>query len=186
MKIEIEIGEGNVGQSVQEILATLGTEERKTVAREVMMKWLANTLHSDEREIKEREVVARIQKDNQSSSYNRNDTPAEIRNGYQFKDAMRSWKSSRDVLVEQVGVEITLYYKDHVKAIVEGDPTLQGIREKIGQLILEQFPKMVHDALIAWFTAHMQTVLEGAARASLQIPQIEEFQKKLIEKLGGH
>jgi hypothetical protein len=186
MKIEIEIGEGNVGQSVQEILATLGAEERKTLAREVMMKWLANTLHSDEREVKEREVVARIQKENQSSFYNKDETPGQIRGGYKFQEAMRGWKSSRDVLVEQVGAEITLYYKDHVKSIVEGDPTLQQMREKIGKLVLEQYPKMVHDALIAWFTSHMQTVLEGAARASIQIPQIEEFQKKLIEKLGGH
>lgn len=186
MKIEIEIGEGNVGQSVQEILDTLGPEERKAMAKEVMVKWLADTLHLNEREIKERDVVARIQKENQASSYSRDETPGSIRSGYKFKDAMSGWKSSRDVLVDQVGAEITRYYQDQVKAIVEGDPTLQGMREKIGQLVLEQFPKMVHDALIAWFTSHMQTVLEGAARASLQIPEIQKFQQDLIQKLGSH
>lgn len=186
MKIEIEIGEGNVGQSVQEILSTLGAEERKVLAREVMLKWLAETLHSDERGIKEQEVIARIQKENQTSSYSRDETPGQIRGGYKFQDAMRGWKSSRDVLVELFSAEITRYYQEQVKAVVEGDPILQGIREKIGQLVLEQFPKMVHDAVIAWFTSHMQTVLEGAARANLQIPEIDKFRQELAQRLGTH
>jgi len=186
MKIEIEIGEGNVGKSVEDILATLGPEERKAMAKEVMVKWLADTLHLNEREIKEREVVARLQAENQSSSYIREETPGQIRSGYKFQDAMRGWKSSRDVLVDKVGAEITRYYQEQVKALVEGDPTLQGMREKIGQIVVEQFPKMVHDALIAWFTSHMQTVLEGAVKASLQIPDIQKFQQDLVQRLGAH
>lgn len=184
MKIEIEIGEGQVGQSVHEILATLGPDDRKAVAREVIIKWLADTLHTNEREVKESEVIARIQRDNQSSHYERNDTVGQIRGGYKFQEQMRGWKSSRDVLVEKVGAEITDYYKEQVKAVVEGDPTLQRMREEVGKLVVELFPKMVHDAVTAWFGIHIETIVRGAMQASLQLPEITKFQEQVAQRLG--
>jgi hypothetical protein len=184
MKIEIEVGEGNIGQSVQDILQTLGPDERKILASEVMAKWLADTLHSDERGVKESEVIARIQGENKSSQYSRNDTVAEIRGGYKFQDQMRGWKSSRDVLVEKVGAEVATYYKEQVKQLVEGDPTLLRMREEVGKIVVELFPKMVHDAVVAWFSGHIETVVQGAMRASTQLPEIAKFQEQVAQRLG--
>lgn len=184
MKIEIEIGEGQVGQSVQDILATLGPDDRKAMAREVMTKWLADTLHADERQVRESEVIAKIQHDNKSSNYDRNDTVEQIRSGYKFRDMMGTFKSSRDVLVGQVGAEVINYYKDHVKAMVEGDPTLQRMRDEVGKLVVELFPKMVHDAVTAWFGIHIETIVRGAIQASLQLPEISKFQQEVAQRLG--
>lgn len=184
MKIEIEIAGGTIGQSVQEILATLGPDDRKALAREVIAKWLADTLHTNEREVKENEVVAMIQRENQSSHYERKETVGQTRGGYKFQEQMRGWKSSRDVLVEKVGAEITNYYKEQVKAVVEGDPTLQRMRDEVGKLVVELFPKMVHDAVTAWFGIHIETIVRGAMQASLQLPEISKFQEQVAQRLG--
>jgi hypothetical protein len=184
MKIEIEIGDGNVGQSVQEILATLGSDDRKALAREVITKWLADTLHTNEREVKESEVIAKIQTNNQSSSYKRDETVSEIRTSYAFRELMNTWKSSRDIMVGQIGAEVANYYKEQVKAVVEGDPTLQRMREEVGKLVVELFPKMVHDAVTAWFGIHIETIVRGAMQASIQLPEISKFQEQVAQRLG--
>lgn len=179
MKLELEVDEGSVGKTVEEILKSLTPEKKLEVAREVAKEWLANNIHKNERQLHEKTVIDKIRQEN----YWRDKPENDIRNSHAFDSGMREFQSSRDIMVKAISQEVTNYYKELVRELVEKDPVFLAMREEVGKVVKESFPKMVHDALLHWFAGQMNVVMGDAQSALRQIPQLTEFQNKLAERL---
>lgn len=179
MKVQIEVDESAVGKTVEEILKNLPAEKQQEIAREVMKQWLDQNIHTNERALHEKEVIAKIRQD----SYWRDKSEADIRTCHSFGNAMSAFRSSKEIMVKAISDEVISYYKEMVKDLVEKDPVLAAMREQVAQVVRESYPKMVHDALLHWFSGRMNAVMDETQNALRQIPDITSFQNKLADRL---
>lgn len=179
MKLELEIDEGSVGKTVEEILKSLAPEKKLEVAREVMKEWIANNIHKNERELQAKAVIEKMRQE----GYWRDKSENDIRGSHQFDTAMREFRSSKDIMVKTISDEVTRYYERLVKELVEQDPVFLAMREEVGKVVRESFPKMVHDAMLHWFSGGMSEVMGNMRSALQQIPEMGAFQNKLAQRL---
>lgn len=179
MKVQIDVDEGAVGKTVEEILKNLPAEKQQELAREVMKEWLAENIHKNERGLHEKEVLAKLRQD----PYWGSKSEEAIRASHSFETAMREFRSSRDIMVKAISDQVITYYKEMVKDLVEKDPVLAAMREQVASVVRESYPKMVHDALLHWFSGRMNAVMDETQNALRQIPDITSFQNKLAERL---
>lgn len=183
MKISIDVDEGMVGKSVEDILKGLAPEERTKIAEEIMKEWLVTTFHDSERAVKEKQVIDQLRKDDQWNNL-KGKTDDQIRSDYDMRRKMEGWKSSREIMIATITQQMATAYKDYVKEIVENDPSFKTMKEEVAKIVRESFPKMVHDAMIAWFAEQMGTVMKGVHDSMVQIPQLATFQQELATRLG--
>lgn len=181
MKISIDVDEGMVGKSVEDILQNVTPEQKNVIAQEIMKEWLKTTFVDHQRKVREQEVLKEVRN---ASSYNRTKTDAELLSDWSFQNAMKDWKSSKQVMIETITRQMADAYKEYVKDLVENDPAFKAMKEEVGKIVRESFPKMVHDAMIVWFSGQMEAVMQGVHAASVQIPQLTKFQEDMAKRLA--
>jgi hypothetical protein len=181
MKIEIEVPEGEVGKSVQEILKSLDFSARRDLARQVMADYLRTALSKDERSIFEKELCQRLR---QTQDYYRNKDDGDIKNCYEFKDEMKRWKSSHERMVEDLTCEVVEHYKSQVSNVVQHEPKVQLILNEVLNIVRENLPKMIHDAVASWFLANIETILKGVGNASMALGNLDDFKKQVSDRLS--
>src|SRR5262245_41369014 len=182
MKISIDVDEGMVGKSVEDILKGLNPDQRTRIAQEIMKEWLATTFQDSERAVKEKQVIDQLRKDDRWNSY-KDKSDNQIRSDYSMSRAMEGWKSTREIMIETITREVTKTYQDYVKELIATDPSLVVMKNEVAKVVTESFPKMVHDAMIAWFAKQIGTVMEGVNTSMAQIPQLAKFQEELANRL---
>lgn len=182
MKIELEIPEGDVGKSVQEILKNLAWDQKRELCRQVMLEWLSSGIHQNERSLREKDLVEEIRK-SESYYYNRSD--ADIRDSYSFKEKMKVWRSSHEIFVQQTSEEAIRFYKEQVREVIERDPHIQAARHEVAQIVKENFPKMIHDALMEWFGSNISGIIQGATAGLRQIPDQQGFNNEIATRLSS-
>jgi len=182
MKIELEIPEGDVGKSVQEILKNLTWDQKKELSRQVMLEWLSSGIHVNERALKEREFIEEIRK---TSDYHHNKSDSDIRDSWQFKEGMKAWRSSHETFVKQVSEETARFYKEQVREVIERDPAILAVRHEVAQIVKENLPKMIHDALMEWFGANIGAIIQGATVGLRQIPDQQGFINDVASRLSA-
>jgi hypothetical protein len=181
MKIEIEVPEGDVGKSVQEILKNLGWDQKRELCRQIMLEWLSSGIHVNERALHEKDLIEEIRK---TEDYYRNKSDADIRESYGFKEKMRSWRSSHEIFVQQTSEEAIRFYKEQVRDIVERDPAIKAMRHEVAQIVKESFPKMLHDAVMESFASNVAVIVQGAMGALRQIPDVQGFTTDVASRLS--
>lgn len=181
MKISIEVDEGSVGKSIEDVLKGLTPEQKTGVAKEVMLRWLETNFQEKERSARESAVVQEIQS---KVSYYGSKNDSDIRNSWDFREAMKDWRSSGDLLVQTIAKDVIQDYKALVHDLIDKDPSFQAMREDVLKIIRESFPKMVHDAMVAWFAGHMGKMMEGVQQALAHLPQIDQFQQQVADRLN--
>ena len=180
MKIEIEVNPGEVGKSLKDILDTLPAPDRLELARKAMEAWLRSP-NDIERKAKEQAEVERIMK---KDSWGRKESEAEIRGGYEFRNAMQGWKSTKEQMVEMITQEITANYKAQVKAVIESDPKILAMKEEVIKIVKETFPTMVHEAMVAFMATNMNTMLNSAMGVEQVNQQVNSLQSAVAQRLN--
>ena len=181
MKIQLEVPEGEVGKSVLEIFNALGHAERRDLARQVMADWLKSAMSTNERALREKEVIEEIKK---KESHYRDKCDADVRDGYRFKEIMQSWRSGHERLVKEVSDELVQHAKEQARDVVRNDPKVTALMHEVVQIVKDALPKMIHDAMMVWFLEHMATVLAGVAQSSSALGNLDEFKRGVSDRLG--
>jgi len=181
MKIEIEIPEGDVGKSVQDILKNLGWDQKRELCRQVMLEWLSSNIHKSERDLHEKEVIEDMRK---SETWYHGKTDKEIRDSHTFTERMRAWRSSHEIFVKETSEAAIRFYKEQVREVVERDPAIQAMRHEVAQIVKETFPKMMHDAILEWFGKSVGEVLQGAMGALRQVQDFPGFHQDVATRLS--
>lgn len=176
MKIELEVDPKDLTKSLKEILDTLPPEQRQELAKKTMEAWL-KAPYDIERKVKEREVVERLKG---KRNYGRPETEEEIRSGYDFRNEMQGWRSTKDQMVETITREIADQYKTAVREVLAQDPKIQAMKEEVTAIVKETFPRIFHEAMVAWTASNIQNMLD----ASMGFKAIAEHQEKLQQAVG--
>lgn len=176
MKIELEVDPKDLTKSLKEILDTLPPEQRLELARKAMETWLREP-YDIERKVREREVIENLKN---KSNYGRPETEEEIRNSYGFRNAMQEWRSTKERMIETITKEISDQYKAAVREVLAQDQKIQAMKDEVVKIVKETFPKIFHEAMVAWTASNIQTMLES----SMGVKTIAENQDKLHQAVG--
>ena len=178
MKIELEVDPGQLGKTLTEILQSLTSEERKGLARSAMESWLRDPMDI-ERRAKEQDVIEAIKR----SSFSRSETDDEIRRGWDFRNKMNDFRSTKERMIDAITAEVAAHYKAEVSRVVESDPRIQAMKDEVVKTVLEAFPRTVHDALVLWVAGNLQRAMDGLESIALKAGDIETQQKQMADRL---
>lgn len=178
MEVKIEIDASHLSNEVKEIFSVLTTEEKKIMANEVMRSVLIETKDLD-KPIYEEKILKELKED----SYNKNKSDEQIKNGYQFNDKMKYYKSYKNELMDALVKEVKEYAKEHIKELIANDPEIKKATEETMNYIKSNFSAFVHDAMVAHFCQSMNTVTQGIGLALTQTEQLNRATQELHQRL---
>lgn len=180
MQLTIEVKGGDFVPRLEELLASLNAEERKALAREVFLK----ILHEDpgiERQAKEEEVLR-----NMRSRYP-DKSDAALREDYNFKETMRTWKSQREVLVTGIFAESLKLFKEKVEELVANDPRTQGLLIEAQEQFVANLPKYAEHAMVSFFVATLSSIsglITSASMQSVGLNVLKDNLKNVLSQAG--
>lgn len=185
MQVTLNI-DANLAGSVAEVFAELTPADKKQLALAVMERFISEP-HKAEREAFEASVIAEARELNVEIDYRgsraKDAAEKEIRTSRFFTERVSKFKSTRETLIEEITKAAVETYRAEVKRVVESDPQIQAVREKVIASIREDFPKYVHDAMAAWFVSGLTGMQGGMMAALMQAGNAEQFSKNIAQKL---
>jgi hypothetical protein len=187
MQVTLNI-DADMAGSVKEVFAELTSADKKTLARAVMEKFIAEP-HKAERAAFEATIVSDLIERNAEiyTGYGRKDaikcTEEQIRSSSEFLERVAKYKSTREILIEEIITATIETYRSEVKRLVQSDPQIAAVKEKAIAQIRDDFPKYVHDAMAVWFVNGMNAMQGGMLAALNQAGSAQQFAKNLAEKL---
>jgi hypothetical protein len=179
MKIELDIDPGKLGAAAGDIMNALSPEERKAMAVQAMEKWLRDPVDI-ERQAKETEVVEKLKK---RSSYGRTETDKEIRGGYEFRNEMQDWRSSKERMIEEITSGILSHYKSEVTRVIEADPRVQAMKAEVTKVMLETFPKVAYDAMTIFVSEQFKSMLESTHGLQVRVDSMSQRTEQVSQRL---
>jgi len=183
MKIELDVNPQDLTKSLTEILSTLTPEQKLSIAKDTMEKWLREP-YDAERIAKEQDVIDAIKKDQETRSYRGKETEQEIRSGYEFRQKMEGFRSTKATMVKEITQAVIESYQSQVKQVIQSDPKIQAMKDEVIAVIKETFPKVAHDAMVQWMASSMQKMFETTMGINQFAEHTQKFQQDLQNRLG--
>jgi hypothetical protein len=180
MKIEVNIDSSNLGPTIVDTFKNLSAKDSKDIVKQVVKEWLQEKFPA-ERIAEEQRVMDLLLKED-PSTFNRY-SDSEIRQNYRFKDRMKNFKSARDTLVGDISSSAITHIKAEVDRQIKEDEQIQQVLNLVLQEIRDNFPKIVHDAMISWFCTHMGSVSTGINQALQQTNNMGSMLENINSKL---
>jgi hypothetical protein len=141
MKLEIELDATTSGDLIGDTLKSLPPQKKEDLCAKIIEKWLSEP-HNSEREV----FAAMIRGDGSCNDYNGKFDQ------YKFDHRMRTYKSSRDKMVEEISSAAVESYQSRVKDLIENDEQLKEKFSVVRNQLLEAFPNMVQKTMVEWFS----------------------------------
>jgi hypothetical protein len=176
MNVTLEIKGADLSKEVSTILSELTPEEKKQMAKDIMLKWLTEPINF-ERNVKEAEAfrIAKEKLEKSSSSWDNNKAKTDegVRSSSEFSDQLRGWKSTKEIMIENITLEFVTLYKSLTKELIANDVQLLAVWEKMREYLKKEYPKYVHDSMCIYFASKMDEVSSGVTNALMQSNQAQ-------------
>ncbi len=188
MKIELNIEASQLGDTVIDVFKNLTKKEKKDLAEKVLLQWLSEP-YDVERNIAATATIEKIKRVGDTIYVDGHKNPNsltddQIKSSREFKEQVGDFKSSRDIMIAEITEEAIKHYKEMIPEEIKNDKQLEKIMNETMKVIKTDFPKFVHDAMIAWFAHNMTSMASGISAALTQSSNSEEMAKQIGEKVG--
>jgi hypothetical protein len=180
MKIELNIDAANIGDTVVDMFKNLTPEKRDELAREVINRWF-DMPYGAEKEMHERSGVLKMQ----AMSEHKNKSDSECRKSWEFDKIAGEFKDTRALFLKET---VELVSKGVIQVVAErlkNDPEIQKMVDAVTADVKVNFPKYVHDAMIAWFCGNMNSMAQGMSSALFQSGNTQQQLNDLTKRLEG-
>jgi hypothetical protein len=181
VEVKLSIESGNLGETVVDMFQKLTPETMEKVATDVLREWLREP-YDVEAQLLDQQAIYEVRKNN--IGYGKLLDDKECRDHYQFRQARANQKSTRQVMVEQITKAVIEHHKKVVTKEIQNDPQIQAVLKATLDTVRENFPKFVHDAMIAWFSSHLTQLGNGISTALMQSTQTEVLTKEIADHVG--
>lgn len=167
MQVTINVDSSTIGGTVEEVFKSLSPEDKKELARQLMVEVLTSP-NGAERKVYEDRLAEQIYEKNKNSSYDRERyaSPDRAKESYEFRNAIGSYKSSREIMVGEIVQSACAHYKAQVAELVANDPQMIAMYEETREAMIANYPAMVQAAMIHWMAGQMGQI--GAAVQAAQ------------------
>lgn len=183
MKVELQIDAANMGETVVDMFKNLPAEKREELATKVLHDWLREP-YEVEKLTADRAALEYARARNSGYHGSANKTDEDLRGGYEYREFYAKHKSSRQLMIEEITKATIEHHKKAVVEQIKADPQMNAVLTETIASIKENFPKYVHDAMIAWFASHLQSMGSGISQALMQSSAAENQVKQIAQRVG--
>lgn len=181
MKIEMNIDASNIGETLLDVFKTLNEDQRKEVAVKVLHEWLREPecIH---RTGLHRKALAFARERN---SWHKEKSDEWFSSTDEYKRFMKDNKTPKEIMIDTITKEVIEWQKKEITKAIKADPLVEQMKNETMAAIKEQFPRIVNDAMIAFFCQNMSEMASGLSRALMMTHQTDQTVKKIAEKVLG-
>jgi hypothetical protein len=179
MKVELNIDAGNIGETVIEMFQNLTTEQKEAISLQVLKDWLTepDAIH---RQALHMRAMAHVRE----RGYRRSETDQEMMASREYKEFITANATAKTRMVEEITNATIAHQKKVIEQHIKTDPEMNRIMSATLETIKENFPKIVNDAMIAWFCGNMSTMANGVQQAMMQSQSTQEVVRQIQNRLG--
>lgn len=181
MKVELTIDANQMGDTLVDLFKNLTVEQKESVALKVLSDWLKEPLDVETRALDSDAILYARNK----YSYNKEKSPEDVRKSSEYADYIKSHPSTRSLMVKEISTQVIEFHKKQITENIQSDPEMTKIMDATLETIKENFPKFVHDAMIAYFTTQMGSVMSGLSQALFQSQQAENLSREVHKRITG-
>lgn len=181
MKVELNIDASNIGETVIDLFKNLSEDQKRDITLGIIKNWF-DMPYGAERELKEQQAIAEYRRKNPSQA----DAPDyRIKDNWEIKSIMGKFRGAREQFLFEANKQVVELVKAGVTERLKVDPEIQKMVDSVTEEVKKDFPKFVHDAMIAWFCGNMHAMAGGISQALMQSRDAENISKSVYERITG-
>jgi len=179
-QITLDLDMGDSAMTIAQIFDMLDKDDMKELAREVISSWVEEPITA-ERRARERMILDKMMREKSYGGGPQYENEDVARRHYSFRDAMKTFKSTREKTLEDVHSALYTEIKAEVHRIVRDSKQMSKIVEVASQVVIESLPRMVQNSLTSWFTEHLNMMGN-----ILHLNQQSDDQGELLQRIKEH
>ena len=161
MEVKIQIEANQIGDTVIDLFKGLSPEKKEELALSVLKEWIKDP---DTLETRNRKTILieefKAGKHNNDSyncpKWNENSSDEEIINSYDFHQALRNYKVSKQIMLEDFKNEVVGYYKEHISQELKTNEKIEEIKNETFETLKQEFPSIIMNVLVDVFAGHLR------------------------------
>lgn len=159
MQISLNIDSSNIGGTIEQVFADLSHEEKRELAKTVMLEVLRTPMES-ERVVYERQVIDTLIEETKGETYSsyRITDAASARSSHKYRERMQKFQSTSDRMMTMIVNATVAHYKELVTELVKNDEQLAAQYVSVRDKIVADFPATVQTAMALQFASQMGQV----------------------------
>jgi O6-methylguanine-DNA--protein-cysteine methyltransferase len=177
MQIVLNIDQTNIGETVEEIFRSLSDEDKKEVAKQVMLETLRKPSEVERINFENELIKSLIKADGYPK------TEKDARDSYAFTERRSKFKTSSERMIESISAGALVHYKELAASLVKEDPVLSDAISKMLETFKTEFPNMVQLAMSAYFASQMQGIASALLTSSTTQYSVQDLARKLNVQL---
>lgn len=177
MKVEMTIDASNIGETIVDMFQNLTTEQKESIALSVLEQWLKepDEIHKTSLHRKA------IEHARERNSWSKEKPDSYFEQTGEYKDYLRKNPTPKEAMIRKITTEVIDYHSRKIGKMIQTDPEIQAIMQQTFETIKANFPKIVNDAMIAWFCSNMQTMADGIGQALFQSSGTAKMVQQIID-----
>ena len=170
MEVTLKIEAGQLGETVVDLFKNLSEDQKKEIATDILTKWL-NEPYEIERNAYVEGIVSQLRQANVEiyTGFGRKKaidcTDKEIKESSEYRQKAGGFKSSREVMIKEITNEVITYFKTSIQEQVKTDPQVEAFRGDVYQFIVDNFPMMIKESMVNFFSNHLSSIATCASSA---------------------
>jgi len=194
MKIELNIEGSQLDSEVKNLLDSLSAEQKNAMALDILTKTLNNSESKMKTSIaKEQALTDTNKKYNKKYRLIKNDIATESDWGYvdcdhkiYFNNKVKEYNDVGTYFKESILKEMLEFGVSKVKNLIENSPIVNEALESAKEEIKTMLPKIVHDAMVLYFTSQITQMMNGISGALMQCGNSNAMLADIQNKLTQH
>jgi hypothetical protein len=173
MELTIQVDGAQLSEEVKTLLSNLNEEQKQILTKEIISKVLKDSDSKLSISIAKEKALAKMKEELKDSELTINSLEGNgYRVGYEAQDKFRKYVKEfsdiRAIFQDQIVNQMITYGKELVKENVEKSEIVKKAMDTAIAKIQEEMPKIVHDAMIVYFAANMQSMMGAITSAMFQ------------------
>lgn len=186
MEVKIELEAGQIGDTVIDLFKSLSAEKKEELALTVLREWLISPEFL-ETENKKMLLLDEYKSGKYDRPYDKYSTMTDeqIMRNYDFTDKLKSYKNSKQIMVEDIKTEIISYYKKSIAEQLEKDEKVQALKEVMMEELAGQFPQIIINALTQTFANSLVSMKSNVDAALMCSSNAMSISNNIAERLNS-
>lgn len=188
MEVKINIEAGQIGDTVIDLFKNIPSEKKEELALSILKEWLQSPEFFETKN-KEQLLVDEFRNGSRkshwsSTKYDENTPEHTIKSDYAFQEAIKTYKTSKQILVEDVKNEIISYYKKYITEQIANHELINQIKEETYKEIASRFPEIITQIMISVFSSNLSQLSYQIQDASRKSDVATSMTQTIMERLN--
>lgn len=171
MEVKINIEPGQIGDTAIELFKNLTPEKKEDLALEILREWLLDPcfLETRNREtLLVEEFRSGARRPQWGEKFNSETPEQQIKRDSNYQKALSEYKTSKQILVEDIKVEVIGYYKKYIAEEIMQSEIINKAKEEAMQEVANLFPSIISEVLVQVFSNELGVLKDRIHQTYIQ------------------